>query len=536
MRRSYSVESLEARHLLAAAGLFTPPAALPSIGVTPSVVATGDLNGDGRPDLVVSGGSSQTVYDTAGKPTTYFNGKLRALFGDGRGGFVPSSQDIDLTDRVTAIAFADLNKDGRMDLIANAGTKVLVFTGAGAGGLRAAVSYAANAVGPGAEIVVGDFNKDGALDVAASGYRQIGVNQFTKAPILESEIAVLFNNGKGGLGAPVLTHIAGGARLTLAAADFNGDGRTDLAAGTASDVKILISSGNGTFSFPSAINKPGLASLAAADLDGDGQADLVWLSGQRSVSYALGNANGTFDTPKTLSTAKGTAVSVGDVNGDGKLDIVAGHDTLGSGFFLGQGDGNFTAVTDLPTASPGAVGDFNGDGRADLVAIDGKSVSLATAPLVYVTADRTLIITGSRRADVIAVAANGTQVVIVRNGQTFTAKSSRVRKIEVILGIGDDKLTIDASVFAPAFVSAGANNDTITGGSGNDTLQGDNGNDVLTGGAGSDVLQGGKNDDLLFGGAESTDSLYGNAGADTFRKADFKHEWLDFTAGDIVTS
>ncbi|HSI37198.1 MAG TPA: FG-GAP-like repeat-containing protein [Tepidisphaeraceae bacterium] len=535
MRRSYSVESLEPRHLLAAAGLFTPPASLPSIGVAPSVVATGDLNGDGRLDLLLSGGTSQTVYDTAGKPTTFFNGTLRALLGNGRGGFTLAPQEIALTDQVTDIVLADLNKDGRMDLIANAGTKVLVFSGAGAGGLRTAVSYAANAVGPGAEIVVGDFNKDGALDVAASGYRQIGTNQLN-APILESEIAVLFNNGTGGLGAPVLTHIAGSARLALAAADFNGDGRTDLAAGTAADVKILFSSGNGTFSFPSAIAKPGLASLAAADLDRDGQADLVWLSGQRSISYALGNANGTFDAPTTLSTAKGTAVSVGDVNGDGKLDIVTGHDTLGSGFFLGQGDGNFIAVTDLPTASPGVAGDFNGDGRADLVAIDGKTVSLATAPLVFVTADRTLIITGSRRADVITVAASGTQVVIVRNGQTFTARSSRVRRIEVILGIGDDKLTIDASVFAPAYVSAGANNDTITGGSGNDTLQGDNGNDVLAGGAGSDILQGGKNDDLLFGGAESTDSLYGNAGADTFRKADFKHEWLDYGAGDIVTS
>ncbi len=537
LKRRPQLEMLEDRRLLTAIpfGLFAAPAGLPGIGQTPVAVAAGDFNNDLKLDLVVAGGTAQTIYDTHGVPHNVFNGAMQVLLGTGGGGFALSPQVITLKDQPFSMVAADFNGDHFVDLAVNAGQNVLFFSGTGTGAFKAAAFYPANSLGPG-EIVAADVNNDGRLDIAASGFLQSGTDQFHQ-PIVQSEVAVLLNLGKSGFSASVLTHIAGTALPSLAAADFNDDGKTDLAVGLVDQVKILSSNGDGTFSFPTAIIKPSFGSLSAVKLNADAFADLVWKSGSRTISYALGNPDGTFGAVQDISTAaKGGAVSVGDFNGDGALDLVTIHDAAGSGFYLGNGAGAFSAVNDLTTAMPGISGDFNGDGRADLVAADGKTISLAVAPLVYARPDRTLVITGSRRADVISVTLSGAQMVTMRNGVAYTSRASRVRRIEVTAGIGDDKITIDPSIFAAVYVSAGAGNDTVTGGSGNDTLQGDNGNDVLMGGAGNDVLQGGKNDDDLFGGAGSLDSIYGNAGNDTFHKSDFKSEWLDFSGGDRAVS
>jgi hypothetical protein len=181
----------------------------------------------------------------------------------------------------------------------------------------------------------------------------------------------------------------GGVGFAVVTADFNGDGKLDLAlSGTNAQnnpvVYILLGNGNGTFQTPVAYPisfSPGItAPMATGDFNGDGKLDLV--AGQ---SILLGNGDGTFQAAMSLPAqyvpSGGTQFVAADFNGDGKLDLVAeensGEDLL---VMLGNGNGTFTALTPIAvtedcstmTGSTCAIGslsaaDFNDDGVLDLV-------------------------------------------------------------------------------------------------------------------------------------------------------------------------
>jgi hypothetical protein len=156
--------------------------------------------------------------------------------------------------------------------------------------------------------------------------------------------------------------LAGGA---AAAADFNGDGRLDLAAANSGNntVSVLLGNGDGTFQAArtyGAGNSP--YSLLAVDLNGDGKTDLVALNGSH-LSVLLGNGDGTFQPPLTVGVsvpspppgssdfeAGVTSVAIGDLNGDGKPDLVANGGTQYS-VFIGY-DATQTLAT--PTTSTSA--------------------------------------------------------------------------------------------------------------------------------------------------------------------------------------
>jgi len=278
-----------------------------------------------------------------------------------------------------AIAVADVNKDGKPDVIvANWGTEgggvVGVLFGNGDGTLQTAATYTVKF--PGADAVaIGDLNGDDWPDLV------VGSNDGFGNPCL----SVLLNKGDGTFEAAV-GYSAGYDIRSVAIADVNGDGKPDVIAldqadstFTQSAVAVLLGNGDGTLgtavTYELTIGGTNALSLAAADLNGDGKPDLVATDadtkGNGVINVLLNKGDGTFPSQVTYpSGAFGSSVILGDVNRDGKLDAIVGIPSGSVSVLFGKGDGTFGTATVDPTglARPVSVamGDFNGDGAPDL--------------------------------------------------------------------------------------------------------------------------------------------------------------------------
>ena len=206
-------------------------------------------------------------------------------------------------------------------------------------------------------------------------------------------VSVLLGNGDGTLEAPTSTSV-NPYPLSIATGDFNRDGKLDVAvaahgvlpgdtisAGEGA-VVVLLGKGDGTFQTPAPLPGSGLRpqSIAAADFNGDGKLDLAVVMDTNVLGQAatlavyLGQGGGTFAAPGTftLHTTIRSYLAIGDLNGDGKLDIaVADGTTLKADILLGDGAGGFTATATLPTTDFGSgafvITDLDGDGKLDLV-------------------------------------------------------------------------------------------------------------------------------------------------------------------------
>lgn len=173
----------------------------------------------------------------------------------------------------------------------------------------------------------------------------------------------------------------------VVAADFNGDGKIDLAVandpqlvlGSGSGVTILLGNGDGTFTAAPSFSTSSVYGLAVADFNNDGKPDLAISSGTNSITILLGNGDGTFTSAGTVSTGTGpAAIVVGDFNRDGNADLAVAN-TAGISILLGKGDGTFTVGTAIPNGSDAsyvAVGDFNGDGKADLAVTETNGAQI----------------------------------------------------------------------------------------------------------------------------------------------------------------
>ncbi|MCE5307753.1 MAG: FG-GAP-like repeat-containing protein [Acidobacteriales bacterium] len=324
-------------------------------GTSPSSIAIGDFNGDGKADLAVAKNASNNV---------------SVLLGNGNGTFQTA---VDYSTGVApySVAIGDFNGDGKADLaVANWNSaNVSVLLGNGNGTFQAATNYQAG-TSP-LSVVVGDFNGDGKADLVVTNYE--GAN-----------VSVLLGNGNGTFQIPV-SYPAGSQPNRLAIGDFNGDGNADLivAHETSPNVSVLLGNGNGTFQ--AAVNY-GVGesphSVAVGDFNGDGKADVAAANvGSASVSVLLGNGDGTFQTAVNYTASPGpVSVTIEDFNGDGKADLAVGNwSSAGTdkvNILLGNGNGTFqTAVNYAVGSNPGSVtaGDFNGDGKADLVVANGPS-------------------------------------------------------------------------------------------------------------------------------------------------------------------
>jgi hypothetical protein len=188
-------------------------------------------------------------------------------------------------------------------------------------------------------------------------------------------MSILLGNGDGTFQNPQVYSLTGTYPAFILAADFNHDGKLDLAvanraggSGNQGDVDLFMGKGDGTFGSPVEISTNGGNYLLSGDFNGDHNQDLA-IAGT-DVIVLLGNGNGTFQAPMNFAPGISFwAMGLGDFNGDGKVDIVGETLNNTASVLYGNGDGTFgSPVTFNVGNNPhsAAVGDFNLDGAPDV--------------------------------------------------------------------------------------------------------------------------------------------------------------------------
>jgi hypothetical protein len=331
------------------------PARIYNSTLTPESLATGDFNGDGRPDIVA--GNAPNFNGQGGVSVMLNNG----VGGFGEAIFYPAGQ------YQPGVVTGDFNNDGKVDIAMSNyfSDTVSVLLGIGTGDFSAAINSGTGGLRP-ETIAAGDFNHDGKLDLAVSNNPLSGPGH---------NIAIIVGDGAGHF--TVTTTIPGVA--FLGSADFNSDGNLDLI-GVTDQLRFYLGNSTGGFIQQPDVNTGILVtSFTIDDVNNDGAADIIAVSGSNSLSVVLGIGNGTFNPPTLYPinvVRVGSFVATGDINGDGHVDIAStNHDTNGQVHVLrGNSTGSFTFVGSYSTTVRRplriSVTDFNGDERSDIAALN----------------------------------------------------------------------------------------------------------------------------------------------------------------------
>ena len=330
-------------------GTFTSESSIEYFQTMGALVA--DLTGDGHPDVVASASASGS--------------EVRLYVNNGDGTF-QAPQVYGLVAFGQALAAADFDSDGRLDVVVgqqtlpSQGGFVSVFPGTSSAGLLDS-SFQGDVTGPSRSWFVGttgDFNNDGILDFVAEGTAlDVGWLVWLAAAdgTLTQEPGIAMNGS------------------WTAAGDLDADGKLDLLIGYGGNVSWLRGNGDGTLQNPVTTAVTSADRITVADVNHDGKLDVIGTTGAGTgtVSVALGNGNGTFATPSTypVGATPRSPITV-DLDHDGNLDLVIPNEDAGSVSILkGVGDGTFVAA---PTVTVGGQpisltsGDFDGDGNIDL--------------------------------------------------------------------------------------------------------------------------------------------------------------------------
>ncbi len=220
----------------------------------------------------------------------------------------------------------------------------------------------------GQALIAADFNADGKPDIAVISFPNSG----------NGSLSVLLNNGDGTF-QPAKTVATNGGPLSLAAADFNGDGKLDVAVSNSTNnshdtISFFAGKGDGTFAAP--IDFPvgsGPVSLVAADFNNDNRPDIA-VADRASADLAvlLSNTSGPFQPARIVKTGiTRPSLSYLDLNHDGNLDLLVADQGTSSIFVLsGNGDGTFQ--------SPAAYASAEQPGAAAVIPLEDNSTVIAT--------------------------------------------------------------------------------------------------------------------------------------------------------------
>jgi hypothetical protein len=295
------------------------------------------------------------------------NGVLEVAIGKGNGSFdAPVTSDLSAISLLSHSVLLDVNGDGKPDLV-GAGATMGVFLGKGDGTFAAPVAGSQYIFDPAGyqSLFAADFDGDGVKDIAQLGddYKQV---------------SLFFGNGKGGFrGAPLVTanddqnglssELVTSGKYTSSGFsnpifNYNGSTTSQLVTGVG-DGKGNFTSVQALASYPSDLQ---YIEPIHADFNGDGLEDLVYANTTGDVYVALSKGNGSFGTPVAVGLPAAACPvyygAAGDLNGDGKIDLVipyGGDAACGSsnggatGYYvaLGNGDGTFATATFTSTGT-----------------------------------------------------------------------------------------------------------------------------------------------------------------------------------------
>jgi hypothetical protein len=342
--------------------------------------AFGDLTGDGRPDIVVE-------KDVAGDSTHPVRAHFVVLPGNGDGTFgtpIESTTDSGL-EPTAMFALADVNGDGRLDLVAvSQFVTVLLGQGDGTFGNRQDSLLPLGFLNPSL--------------MNTPGHVQLVADFASDATPASETVSVLPINTDGTLGSQrdIFVGPPGGGSVAVAAVtDLNGDGRADLVlnrgVGSRTHLTVLLQNADGTFSQGDDFDLEFGEAKTLADVNGDGHPDAILVRGD--LGYVLLNdGQGQFlhqpnyqvgppgsGLGSSFGVDNGQILTLADLNGDGKLDIVTALQGAGTDSSLtvqlGNGDGTFRPASDIPLENSSSViqvssfllADVYGNGKLDVV-------------------------------------------------------------------------------------------------------------------------------------------------------------------------
>lgn len=347
--------------------LFAPYTAVPT-GSWPEAVRTGDVNGDGLIDVVLT---TSYYFDPA------HDFKLFVFLQQADGSLAPPviyATGSTYANRARSVEIADMNGDGRQDVILGNGNHIEIFLQGANGALMAPVQYPT----PMASIIkVGDVNNDGRADVVGLDWSS-------------DNVAVFLQNAGGTLNAPVTYRAPHAGYNALDLGDVNGDGLTDIVVmsgqGFLPNVVVLTQLAGGGFNPPASYSVGSgvlSAGVAIGDVNADGRNDVVVTYGGNQPESKIGvfyqNAAGGLNPAVSFASNDiPQSVAIADVNRDGLADIIVLHGGwVTAGVYLQNADGSLQAeeLYPIPYASRYnphglAIGDFNGDRVPDIAIAD----------------------------------------------------------------------------------------------------------------------------------------------------------------------